>query len=81
MCLGIPMRIIECDGFVGRCEAKGIERTVSLLLLEHEDLRPGDLVMVHVGYATQKMTEEDARITWKLFDHMLLAEAEQGGNA
>jgi hydrogenase expression/formation protein HypC len=81
MCLGIPMRVIERDGFVGRCEAKGIERTVNLFLLQHEDLHPGDLVMVHVGYAIQKMTEEDARSTWELFDRMLLAEAEHGGDA
>ena len=50
------MRVVERDGFVARCEAKGIERTVSLFLLQHEEIAPGDHVMVHVGYAIQKMS-------------------------
>ena len=76
MCLGVPMRIVERDGFMARCEAKGIERFVSLFLLQHEEVGPGDHVMVHVGYAIQKMTEDDARSAWELFDRMLAAEDE-----
>ena len=71
MCLGVPMRIIEIDGFAARCEARGIERKVSLFLMQHEDLQVGDLVMIHVGNAIQKMTEEDAHTAWELFDEML----------
>lgn len=76
MCLAIPMRIVEIEGFNARCEAKGIERTVSLFLMQHEPLVSGDLVMVHVGYAIQKMTEEEAASAWELYDEMLAAEAE-----
>jgi len=65
------MRIIEIDGFAARCEARGIERKVSLFLMQHEDLQVGDLVMIHVGNAIQKMTEEDAHTAWELFDEML----------
>ena len=75
MCLGVPMRIIEINGFNARCEARGIERNASLFLLQHEDLQVGDLVMIHVGNAIQKMTEEDARSAWDLYDEMLEAEA------
>ena len=60
MCLAVPMRIVTIDGFVARCEAKGIERSVNLILMQHETLAPGDVVMVHVGYAIQMMTEEEA---------------------
>ncbi|HSP01833.1 MAG TPA: HypC/HybG/HupF family hydrogenase formation chaperone [Thioalkalivibrio sp.] len=74
MCLGIPMRIVDIDGFTARCEAMGVERTVSLFLLQDEPLEPGDHVMVHVGYAIQKMSEVDARTAWELFDEMLLVE-------
>ncbi len=81
MCLGIPMRVVECDGFIARCEAKGIERTVSLFLLQHEPVEPGDHVMVHVGYAIQKMSEVDAKGAWDLFDEMFDAEEELRGNA
>lgn len=74
MCLAVPMRIVEIDGVLARCAAKGVERSVNLILLQHEALSPGDLVMVHVGYAIQTMTEEDARASWDLIDDMLAEE-------
>lgn len=74
MCLGIPMQIDAIDGFMARCSAKGIERDVSLFLLQDEALALGDFVMVHVGYALQKMTPHEARSAWELYDEMLTAE-------
>ena len=71
MCLGVPMRIKEISGFMALCEARGIERTANLFLLQHEQLQVGDLVMIHVGNAIQKMTEEEASTAWDLFDEML----------
>ena len=71
MCLAIPMQIVEIDGYQARCEAKGVERDVSLFMLQHEPLTAGDFVMVHVGYAIQKMTPQEARSAWELFDEML----------
>ncbi|MEJ5211585.1 MAG: HypC/HybG/HupF family hydrogenase formation chaperone [Burkholderiales bacterium] len=81
MCLGIPMQILAIDGFTARCEARGVEREVSLFLMQGEDLRVGDCVMVHVGYAIQKMTREEARSAWELYDQMLVGGpgAEDGG--
>jgi hydrogenase expression/formation protein HypC len=81
MCLGVPMRIKEIDGFTARCEARGIERTASLFLLQHEDLQVGDLVMIHVGNAIQKMSEEEARTAWDLYDEILDAETNLEGDA
>jgi hydrogenase expression/formation protein HypC len=75
MCLGVPMRIKEINGFTARCEARGIERMASLFLLQHEDLEVGDLVMIHVGSAIQKMSEEEAKTAWDLYDEILDAEA------
>jgi hydrogenase expression/formation protein HypC len=69
------MRIKEIDGFNARCEARGIERMASLFLLQHEDLRVGDMVMIHVGNAIQKMSEEEAQTAWDLYDEILDAEA------
>ena len=71
MCLGIPMQIIARDGFIARCEAKGVEREVSLLMLQHEELQPRDYVVVHAGYAIQKVTPEEARATWDIYDRIL----------
>jgi hydrogenase expression/formation protein HypC len=75
MCLGIPMQIVVIDGFNARCAAKGVERDVSLFLMQGEPLATGDFVMVHVGYAIQKMSEQEARSAWELYDEMLAAEA------
>lgn len=75
MCLGIPMQIVSIDGYNARCEAKGVARDVSLFMMQDEPLNPGDFVMVHVGYAIQKMSEQEARSAWELYDEMLAAES------
>ncbi len=74
MCLGIPMKVMELEGFLAKCEAKGIQRDVSLFMLQDEPVAVGDFVMVHVGYAIQKMTEAEARSAWEVYDEMLAAE-------
>ncbi len=75
MCLGIPMQIDNIEGHSARCSARGVTRDVSLFLLQGEPLAPGDHVIVHVGYAIQKLTEQDARSTWELLDAVTAAEA------
>jgi hydrogenase expression/formation protein HypC len=65
------MRIKSVDGYAAVCEAKGIEREVSLFMLQGEEIGPGDHVLVHVGYAIQRVSEEEARSTWELFEEIL----------
>ena len=79
MCLGIPMQIQSIDGFTARCEAKGVERDVSLFMMRQEPVAVGDFVIVHVGYAIQKVGEQEARSSWELFDQIL--EREEGGGS
>lgn len=74
MCLGIPMQIKTIDGFLARCEAKGVERDVNLFMLNDDDIAVGDYVMVHIGYALQKMSEQEARSAWEIYDEMLALE-------
>ncbi len=74
MCLAVPMVVKSRDGFQASCEAKGIGRTVSLILLEHEEIKAGDHVMVHVGYAIQKISQADADSAWDIFDEMFEAD-------
>lgn len=76
MCLGIPMQITEINGFNALCTAKGVQRDISLFMLQHEPIEVGDFVMVHVGYAIEKMTPQEASSTWELFDQLLEAEEE-----
>jgi hydrogenase expression/formation protein HypC len=75
MCLAIPMQIKTMDALQCVCEARGIEREVSLFMLQGEPITPGDFVLVHVGYAIQKVSEEDAMTSWELFDEILAADA------
>ena len=71
MCLAVPMKIKRIDGLAATCEARGVEREVSLFMLQGEPLGVGDHVLIHVGYAIQKISEEEARSTWDLFDEIL----------
>jgi hydrogenase expression/formation protein HypC len=71
MCLAVPMKIKSVNGYEAVCEAKGIEREISLFMLQGEPIAPGDHVLVHVGYAIQIVSEEEARLTWELFDEIL----------
>ncbi len=73
MCLAIPMKVMEVDGFNARCEAKGVQREVSLFMMQGEDISPGDYVMVHVGYAIQKVSEVDAQSSWEVIDQVVAA--------
>ena len=75
MCLAVPMKIKAIDGFQCTCEARGIERDVSLFMLQDETLAVGDFILVHVGYAIQKVSGEEAAASWELFDEMLAADA------
>jgi len=68
------MKITAIDGYQCTCEARGIEREVSLFMLQHETLEPGDFILVHVGYAIQKVSADEAAESWALFDEILATE-------
>jgi len=68
------MQIRSIDGLLAQCEAKGVAREANLLMLEHEELRVGDFVVLHLGYAVDKVTAEEAAAAWEIYDEMLAAE-------
>ena len=67
------MQIKSIEGYTARCEAKGVERDVSLFMMQDEALAIDDFVVVHVGYAIQKISPEEAGSAWEIFDQMLEA--------
>lgn len=73
MCLGIPMRIESIDGWIARCEAKGVYRDVNLFMMQDESFEPGEYLVVHLGYAIQKVSHDEAASAWALYDEMLQA--------
>jgi hydrogenase expression/formation protein HypC len=67
------MQITAVNGLSARCEARGIERDISLFMMQDEPVDIGDYVMVSVGQAVRKVSEADARLSWELYD-LILAE-------
>jgi len=64
MCLGIPGRIIARsteDPELARVDVEGVIRDINLALLEDDPPAPGDWVLIHLGFALERMTEEEAR--------------------
>jgi hydrogenase expression/formation protein HypC len=64
MCLGIPMQLVEQDGNDGVAEAGGIRKNVRLDLIE--DVCIGDYILIHTGYAIEKLDEREALETLEL---------------
>jgi len=75
MCLAIPMKLIEAEGPFGKVEVEGVKRKVSLQLLP--DVEVGEYVLVHAGFAIEKINEEEAKRTLQLLDELALTQ-EQG---
>lgn len=59
MCLAIPSKIVRIDDMLAMVDVSGAQREVSLLLLP-EEARIGDYVLVHAGFAIQKVDSESA---------------------
>jgi len=76
MCLAIPAKVVELshdDQAV--IDVGGVRKTISVALLE--EVEPGDYVIVHVGYALNKLDPAEARRTLELFVEMgMVDEAE-----
>lgn len=71
MCLGIPAQIVElsdADSDLATAELSGVRREVSVALCP--GVEPGDWVLVHVGFALERIDEEQARETLRLLEAM-----------
>ena len=64
MCLAIPSKITKIENNMATIDVDGVQRKVSLLLLE--DAHVGDYVIVHAGFAIQRIDEKAAKETLTL---------------
>jgi hydrogenase expression/formation protein HypC len=71
MCLAIPSRITKIENNMATIDVVGVQREASLLLLE--DARVGDYVIVHAGFAIQKLDEAAAQETLDLLREAIAA--------
>lgn len=76
MCLAVPAQIIAItqDQTTATVQLSGVQVEVSLALVE--DVIVGDYVLIHVGFALQKIDPEEAEATLALFAEVALAAQE-----
>ncbi len=65
MCLAVPTRVLQIDGLKALVELGGLARQASIMLVP--DTQVGDYVLLHAGFAIQKMDEREAEETIRLF--------------
>jgi hydrogenase expression/formation protein HypC len=65
MCLAVPSKVINIDNLLATVDVFGARREVSLILLP-EEAQVGDYVLVHAGFAIQKVDEAVALDSMKL---------------
>ncbi len=68
MCLAVPSQIIEIEGMRAKVELSGNAREADVSLID--DPRVGDWVLVHAGFAIEKLEPEDAKETLKMFSDL-----------
>ncbi len=65
MCLAVPTRVLQIDGLKALVELGGLTRQASIMLVP--DTQVGDYVLLHAGFAIQKLDEREAEETIRLF--------------
>ncbi len=76
MCLAVPARIVEMTDDQAVADAMGNRWAIRTTLTP--EVKLGDIVLVHAGYAIAKIDEDEAKKTWELFEQIAEMEAERG---
>ncbi|MCA1574345.1 MAG: HypC/HybG/HupF family hydrogenase formation chaperone [Acidobacteria bacterium] len=69
MCLAIPGKIVEIvdqENRIAKVEVGGVKRNVNIGMLEEGEVRVGDYVLIHVGFAMSKVDEQEAEETLRV---------------
>jgi hydrogenase expression/formation protein HypC len=73
VCLAIPGQVIavsDVDNGLAKVDVAGVRRNVNVGLLQDDGVRPGDWVLIHVGFALSKVDEEEAQATLRLLQQL-----------
>ena len=65
MCLAVPVKVLQIDGQKASVELGGLVRQASITLVP--DTQVGDYVLLHAGFAIQKLDQREAEETIRLF--------------
>ena len=69
MCLAIPGKIVEMvdvENHIAKVEVGGVKRNVNIGMLNDGEVKLGDYVLIHVGFAMSKVDEKEAEETLRL---------------
>ena len=69
MCLAVPVLVKSIDGQLAEVEVGGVSRKVSIWLTP--EVKVGDYVLLHTGYAINTIDEVEAKETLKLLEEMI----------
>ncbi len=72
MCLGVPMQVKAISDDLAVCEIDGVQREASLMMLDN--VQVGDYVLIHAGFAIEKIDEVEAQLTLEVLRAALDAE-------
>ncbi len=61
MCLGVPMLVKSIENDMATCEIDGVTREASLMMVD--GINVGDYVLIHAGFAIEKIDEAEAQLT------------------
>lgn len=73
MCLAIPGKIIEfidLENSIAKVEIGGVKRNINTALLDPTEIKIGDYVLIHVGFAMNKIDERQAQETLRLLQEL-----------
>lgn len=68
MCVAIPMKVISVRGDTVTAEAGGVRREANVALLT--SVKKGDYVLIHAGFAIEKVKQAEAKKTLTLLRHL-----------
>ena len=68
MCLAIPMKILKIEGDKAIVSSSGVQRSIGISFMKN--VKPGDYVIVHAGFAIEKLDPEKAEETLKILEEL-----------
>ena len=69
MCLAVPLKVVEIKGDRAWVDLGGGRKEISLALVE--GVKVGEYVIVHAGFAIQKLSKEEEEETLKIIEEMM----------
>ena len=73
MCLSIPSKVVKVseDNTMCTVETMGVQRDANLMMMEDDDVKVGDYVLLHIGFVMNKIDEEEALASIETYREIL----------